>query len=119
MSDEKTGKTSTIAVHVSMDEQNIPSKMEWEASDSGMDKSECKAFMMTVWDPKEESALRIDLWTKEMRVDEMNMFFYQNFATMADTFERATNNKELAEEIRDFAHHFGHRVQIFGEDHKH
>jgi hypothetical protein len=49
----------------------------------------------------------------------MNLFFFQTFATMADTYERATNNKEIADDMRDYAHHLGHKLEVFGADHKH
>ena len=49
--------------------------------------------MMSIWDPKENTSLRIDLWTKEMLVDDMKRFFYENFMTMADTYQRATNDE--------------------------
>jgi hypothetical protein len=30
--------------------------------------------------------MRIDLWTKEMPVDEMKIFFHQTLVAMSDTF---------------------------------
>jgi hypothetical protein len=54
-----------------------------------------------------------------MQVDEMNLFMFQTLATMADTFENATQNKEVADAMRDFAHNFGHMTDVFGPDHKH
>ncbi|MGI8637316.1 MAG: hypothetical protein ACR2KZ_18130 [Segetibacter sp.] len=39
-------------------------------------------------------------------VDEMADFFYQTFMTMADTYNRATQQPELAEEIKSFAKNF-------------
>jgi gliding motility-associated protein GldC len=63
--------------------------------------------------------MKIDLWTKEMTVEEMKQFFHQTLLTMADTFERATGNKELSDEMRDFVHHFGHKANVFGPDHQH
>jgi gliding motility-associated protein GldC len=46
----------------------------WSAQDGGIELSEAKAIMLSVWDSKVES-MRIDLWTKEMPVDEMKIFF--------------------------------------------
>jgi hypothetical protein len=54
-----------------------------------------------------------------MNVEEMNLFMFQTLSTLGDTYERATNNPELAAEIREFAHHFGHKAEVFGPDHKH
>jgi len=60
-------------------------------------------------DGAEKTALRIDLWTKEMMIDEMTDFFYQTLMTMADTYDRATQHQELVEEMKKFAHEFYHK----------
>ena len=39
-------------------------------------------------------------------VDEMADFYYQIFSTMADTYERATRQKELSDDIKKFAKEF-------------
>ena len=41
-----------------------------------------------------------------MMVDEMADFYYQVFTTMADTFQRATNNDVLVSDIKSFANDF-------------
>ena len=63
-------------------------------------------MMISFWDGKERAALRIDLWTKEMMVDEMGDFYYQTMMTMADTFDRATHQQELVGEMKEFAKQF-------------
>jgi gliding motility-associated protein GldC len=50
--------------------------------------------------------MRVDLWTKEMMVDEMADFYYQTFVTMADSYERATHQQELVNDIKKFAKEF-------------
>ena len=95
--------TSEIKLMVALDEDKIPKKIEWLAAAGGVDKpTEAKAFLLSIWDGNEQSALRIDLWTKDMMVNEMNDFFFQTFMTMADTFDRATNRSVLAESIKTF-----------------
>ena len=104
-------KTSEIKFLVTLDEEKIPSRLEWEATDSGIEgRKPCNATMMSIWDPKENTTLRIDLWTKDMLVDDMKRFFYENFVTMADTYMRATNDPQLAGEIRQFAEAFGKKI---------
>jgi gliding motility-associated protein GldC len=49
--------------------------------------------MLSVWDSKSKESMRIDLWTKEMPVDEMKIFFHQTLVAMSDTFHRATGEK--------------------------
>lgn len=98
---------STINIEIGLDEDKLPETIEWNAPDGGMEgKQKAKALLFGVWDGDEKTALRIDLWTKKMMVDEMNDFYYQTFFGMADTFARATNNKDLANEIKEFAKKF-------------
>lgn len=98
---------SNISIDVNLDEQKVPHQILWNATQSSSEeKQEAKAMMISFWDGKEKAALRIDLWTKEMMVDEMADFYYQTMMTMADTFERATHQKELVGEMKDFAKNF-------------
>lgn len=106
-------KRSTIQLQVSLDETNIPENITWMASDSGMKEPEsCKAFMLSLFDEKNEESLRIDLWTKDMRQDEMDKFFFETFMTMADTYHRANQNDEMMKYIKDFAFMFGEKAGI-------
>lgn len=99
--------SSTIQLHVTLDENKVPERIHWQAAEGGVpNPAEAKAFMLSIWDLNENAALRIDLWTNKMMVDEMNDFFFQTFMTMADTYQRATNQKELADEIRTFTKSF-------------
>ncbi|HUM97238.1 MAG TPA: gliding motility protein GldC [Chitinophagaceae bacterium] len=95
---------STITIEVEMDEKRVPASIDWTASDTGAEnKQKAKAMMISFWDSSEKAALRIDLWTKDMMVDEMADFFYQTLMTMADTYGRATQYNEQAEEMKKFA----------------
>ncbi len=99
--------TSTITIDVQLDPDKVPQQITWRASDSTADDAQkAKAMMIAFWDGVDKSALRIDLWTKEMMVDEMADFFYQTIMTMADTYNRATQNSELALDMKNFAKDF-------------
>jgi gliding motility-associated protein GldC len=103
-------KTSTIAIDVQLSDDRVPEAILWKASDSTIENvQKAKAMMLSFWDGAEKTALRIDLWTKEMMVDEMTDFFYQTLMTMADTYDRATQHKELVDEMKKFAHEFYHK----------
>mgnify|MGYP003394661260 FL=1 len=104
-------KTSEIKFTVTLDDKNMPQKIDWSASDGGVDSSS-KAIMLSVWDAPAKNTLRIDLWTREMMVDEMKQFFHQNLLSMADTLERATGEKDAAKAMRNFAQEFGERMQL-------
>ncbi len=98
---------STITIDVILDPHKIPEQINWQASDSSADmQQKSKAMCLAFWDGADKSALRIDLWTKDMMVDEMGDFFYQMMMTMADTFQRATKNEGLCTEMKDFAKGF-------------
>jgi len=104
-------KKSEINFTISLDENHVPEKIDWSASDTGEEeKKEAKAMIVSLWDAKENNTLRIDLWTKDMMLDEMKHFFYQSIITMSDTYERATNDKEIAKEMRDFGKMIGEKM---------
>jgi len=82
-------KKSEIKFTVTLDENNLPEKIDWSATDAN-EQSISKAVMIALWDAKENNTLRTDLWTKDMKVDAMKQFYHQSLLSMADTFERAT-----------------------------
>ena len=103
---------STITVEVHLDKDKVPEKILWDASSStAADKQNAKAMMLAFWDGADKSALRIDLWNKEMMIDEMGDFFFQTMMGMADTFQRATNQSELTAEMKAFARDFFKKFQ--------
>ena len=103
---------STIVIEVELDEQKVPANIEWKATDSTMDRpQQAKAMMLSLWDGADKAALRIDLWTQKMMVDEMADFYYQTFMTMADTFQRATRMTELTDEMKADAQKFFKKFQ--------
>lgn len=98
---------SSIKIDVLLDPNKVPQQISWSATDSTADAAQkAKAMCIGFWDSADKTALRIDLWTKDMMVDEMADFFYQMFSTMADTYERATKQKELSADIKNFAKDF-------------
>lgn len=99
--------TSQIQINVTLDEQRIPESITWQASDSNhAAPQKAKAMIVSFWDGEEKTALRIDLWTKNMMVDEMANFFYQTFLSMAATYQNATQQQELSDHIKNFATEF-------------
>lgn len=104
--------TSEIKFLVELDENRIPEKLTWTAQDGGVEHEEAKAMMISLWDAKAQETLRIDLWTKEMPVDEMKVFFHQTLVAMADTFERATNDEKMAATMKDFCDYFAEKLEL-------
>ena len=67
---------SKIEIKVELDNNKVPEKIRWTASDGNINNQETKATFLSVWDSKNKESLRIDLWTKDMPLDEMKLFFY-------------------------------------------
>ena len=84
--------TSEIKFLVELDENRVPEKLKWTAQDGGVNAEEAKAIMLSIWDSKAQETLRIDLWTKDMPVDEMKVFFHKTLVAMSVTFQRATDD---------------------------
>lgn len=104
-------KTSEIKFCITVDENNLPLSIRWEAG--GINESgDSKSVLIAIWDAKENSALKIDLWTKDMLIDEMKIFFHQTLLSMADTFRRATGEDAMAEELKGFCTYFADKMSL-------
>ena len=103
---------SEIKFLVELDENRVPEKLLWSAKDGGVELEEAKAIMLSVWDSKSKESMRIDLWTKEMPVDEMKIFFHQTLVAMSDTFQRATGDDKMADTMKDFCDYFAEKLEL-------
>ena len=54
----------------------------------------------------------MDLWTKDMPIDEMKQFYHQTLVSMADTYERATNDLKMSATMRDFCEYFAEKLDL-------
>ncbi|MBK8845531.1 MAG: gliding motility protein GldC [Bacteroidetes bacterium] len=106
-------KKSKIEFDIQLDETHTPVLINWSATDSGLEGiKNAKALLLSVFDAREQGTLRIDLWTKEMMVDEMQQFIYETMRSLADTYVRATGEKEIADDIRNFSESFGKKTGL-------
>lgn len=93
-------RKSEIKFVVELDEQNVPDKIFWDASDRDEDEvSETKAISLSVWDSLQKNSLRIDLWTKDMPVDEMKRFSVDTIGGLAQTILNATGDSYMSNEM--------------------
>lgn len=106
--------TSEIKLKVGLDENRVPEELHWSAEDGGVNNEEAKAMLLSVWDSKNKESLKIDLWTKDMPVDEMKIFFHQTLLTMADTFHRATMDDKMTANFREFCQFFAKELELDG-----
>jgi len=103
---------SQIILNVELDENRVPEKLNWTAQDGGITDEDAKALMLSVWDSKAQESLRIDLWTKDMPVDEMKVFFHQTLVAMSNTFNRATQDEKMTATMKDFCDYFAEKLEL-------
>ncbi len=105
-------KKTQITIDIELDENHVPEKMTWNAQDGGIEKEDTKATMISVWDDKKMEALRIDLWTKDMPVDQMKMFLHQILISLNSTYQRATGEEDVAAWMEEMAEEFAQKAAI-------
>ncbi len=107
-------RTSTIEIKVGLDENNVPEQIRWKAEDAGNDtpSTKAKAMLLSVFDEENLETMKIDLWTKQMQVNEMDRFFFQTLRALADTYYKATQNAKLATDMQRFVQYFGEETEI-------
>ncbi len=104
-------KQNNINIAVEVDANKVPEKITWNSTDLDGSRN-AKAMLLSLWDSKEMNTMNIDLWTKDMSVEEMSKFFFQTYITMVETFEKATNEDQMAMAMRDFAEFFGEKMKV-------
>jgi len=105
-------ETSEIKFTIELDENKVPEKLSWTAQDGGIQDEAAKAIMLSIWNSEKKESLRIDLWTKDMPVDEMKIFIHQSLVAMAETYERATNDEKMTATMRDFTDYFAEKLEL-------
>lgn len=111
-------KQKLITLQVNLNEENVPEAIYWHAQDSP-DTPEplaCKAFLLSLFDAEHRDTYKIDLWTKELQVGEMDKFMFQTLRGLADTYYNSTKNKDLAEDMRKFVQYFGEKTEVLPKD---
>ncbi len=103
---------SQITLTVSLDENRVPEELYWSAEDGGINEEEAKAMLLSIWDSKNKESLKIDLWTKDMPVDEMKIFFHQTLVALSDTFMKATQDEKMTATMKDFCDYFAEKLEL-------
>ncbi len=107
-----------IKIQVGMNAEKMPVDIKWEAPDpqGEMQKQACKAILLSVFDRNSAETFKIDLWTKDMQVVEMDRFFFQTLRALADTYYNATQNAKLAADMQRFVQYFGEQTEIIKKE---
>jgi len=103
---------SDIKIAVELDDNRVPEAIKWTARDGGVANEQAKAMLLSLWDPNAQETVRIDLWTKDMPVDEMQKFFHQTLVGMTESFKRATGNDKMAATMKDFTDYFAEHLEL-------
>ena len=101
-----------IKINIKLDEKQVPENIGWDADDNAGGAKDCKAILLSLFDKETKETLKIDLWTKEMQVTEMDRFFFQTLRALADTYFKATQNAQLATDMQRFVQYFGEQTKI-------
>tara|TARA_B100000575_G_scaffold153394_1_gene122377 strand:- start:14513 stop:14839 length:327 start_codon:yes stop_codon:yes gene_type:complete len=103
-------KETEITIKVKLDKNNIPEEICWSAPDGGMKNISSKAILLSFWDSKKKETLKMDLWTKEMPMDEMKSFMLQTFISMKKSISKSTGDENLVNLTDDFCVEFERRI---------
>lgn len=94
-------KKSEIYFSIALDNDHIPEAISWRATDAGENIQFAKAINVSIWDRNEEGTMKLDLWTKDMPVDEMKRFYIDIIGSMSQTIRTATNDELMASKMKD------------------
>ena len=104
----------TLKFEVEVDENYLPLNIEMQESDSVTNEKNIKALMISAWSSKTKETLRVDLWTKDMPVNDMFIMYHQTMIGMAESLEKATGQDKIAEALRDYCSFFAKETKIKG-----
>jgi len=94
-------KKSEIYFSIALDDKSVPEAISWRATDAGEKIHFAKAINISLWDRDEAGTMKIDLWTKDMPVDEMKYFYIDTIGAMAQSIATATSDDVMARKMRD------------------
>ena len=106
--------SSQIRLTVANDGDGV-TDIAWQADDAaeagvGPGPQPAEAMLLALWDAEQRNALRIDLWTKRMTVEDMHDFVFQTLLTLGDTVKNATGDAELMSELKIFARQYAEKA---------
>jgi len=108
-------KKSIIQFTVHLDESNTPEKIEWDATDkpvAGL--SETKAISISLWDHMQKNTMRIDLWAKDMPIDEMKRFYIDCIGGLSQSVLSATGDEAMSSEMNSLCERLAKLVRESG-----
>ena len=109
---KKTNRKAVINIEVQLNANNVPEVMSWAATDNENKENYAKAILVSLWDFDKKNSFNIDLWTKDMPVEEMKFFIFQNLLKMSGVLEKSTGDKNLVDSMKQFSEKFGKEANL-------
>jgi len=108
---------SEIKIQVELDDDKQPVRIDWSAeAQEGVELRESKAMLVSFFDKESLETFKIDLWTNEMQVAEMDRFMFHTLRALTETYYRSTKNEELSNQMKSFVDHFGKFTKIIPDE---
>jgi gliding motility-associated protein GldC len=104
-------KKSAIHFDITLDKDNVPEDITWNATDKPGDDDHTKAISIAVWDDPEKNTMRLDLWTKDMPVTEMKKFYIDALGGMAQSILTATGDEQMSGDINELCDKLGKKLE--------
>ncbi len=105
-------KESEINLRIKLDDKNVPEKIYWNASDKeDQGEEETKSISLNIWDQLNSNTLRIDLWTKDMPVDEMKRFYVDCLGGLAQSMLNATGDEFMSTSMNRLCEKFVKHIE--------
>ena len=93
-------RKTEINFNIELDQNNVPEKIMWDATDkleTGF--TEAKSISISLWDHEQKNTMRIDLWSKDMPVEEMKKFYIDCIGGLSQSVLSSTGDEHMASEI--------------------
>tara|TARA_B100000579_G_scaffold57979_1_gene41545 strand:- start:404 stop:727 length:324 start_codon:yes stop_codon:yes gene_type:complete len=101
-----------LKFEIELDENHLPLNIIMNSGENNVNEDRIKALMISAWSAYSKETLRIDLWTKDMPVNDMYIMFHQTMLAMAVSLEKSTGHNKLAGALRDYCHFFAEQTKI-------
>jgi len=114
----QSGAFNNIYIRVGLDEHRVPVSIDWSTQNAdGTEGSQpCKAMLLSLFDGVHQETLKIDLWTKDMLVSEMDRFMFQSLRALSETYFKASQHADLANEMQRFVQYFGEKTGVISPE---
>ena len=109
-------KKSKLEFDIQLDVNQIPERIAMSSSDGQVDKLEIKSLMVAAWESEKKESLTIDLWTKDMMINDMYIMYHQTLYSMASSLEKSTGHNKLAGALRDYCDFFAEQTKILSKN---